>query len=546
MLYVLDYGAGNVRSLTNCLDSISARYSMVKSADDLSKATALIFPGVGAFSCAMAFLEASGLAQPLRDYINSGRPYFGICIGMQVLYDASDEAPGVKGLGIVPGLVARLSASEGFSVPHMGWNKVVPLVDSPVLAAVAGKDVYFVHSYGVRYAAEGPSAPWVGSVTRHGANVFVSATARGAVVATQFHPEKSGSCGVAMIDAFVRSSAAMAVGGSLSARLASAPAADAVRTSLTRRVVACLDVRENDRGDLVVTKGDQYDVREKDGDKDVRNLGKPVELASRYAGEGADEVTFLNITSFRNCPIDDIPMLKVLELASERIFVPLCVGGGIRDMVDGDGKVVFSAGQIAARYFRAGADKVSLGSDAVLAAEAYLATGVRTGLSSIEQIAKDYGTQAVVISVDPKRVYVASPSDTKHSTLEALTPGPNGERWCWYQVTLKGGRETRDMDVIQLVTACEALGAGEVLLNCIDHDGSGLGFDTPLISHVKAAVKIPVIASSGAGSARHFVEVFNKTGCDAALAAGIFHRNEVSIEQVKAELAEANLPVRRV
>ncbi|GMF00649.1 unnamed protein product [[Candida] boidinii] len=143
-------------------------------------------------------------------------------------------------------------------------------------------------------------------------------------------------------------------------------------TGLTRRVIACLDVRTNDRGDLVVTKGDQYDVREKsDEGGDVRNLGKPVEMAEKYYKQGADEVTFLNITSFRNSPIRDAPMLDVLKLAAKTCFVPLTVGGGIKDVVDPDGTEV-PALEVASLYFRAGADKVSIGSDAVVAAENYI------------------------------------------------------------------------------------------------------------------------------------------------------------------------------
>ena len=149
-------------------------------------------------------------------------------------------------------------------------------------------------------------------------------------------------------------------------------------TALAPRVIACLDVRSNDDGDLVVTKGDQYDVREKTDGRVVRNLGKPVALAEQYYNDGADEITFLNITSFRNSPLKDQPMLEVLRCASQRVFVPLTIGGGIRDFTDTDG-VKRSALDVASEYFRSGADKVSIGSDAVLIAEEYIKTGVKTG-----------------------------------------------------------------------------------------------------------------------------------------------------------------------
>jgi glutamine amidotransferase/cyclase len=117
--------------------------------------------------------------------------------------------------------------------------------------------------------------------------------------------------------------------------------------------------------------------------------------------------------------------------------------------------------------------------------------------------------------------------------METQFPGPGGEKHCWYQCTIKGGREGRDLDAVTLAKTCEQLGAGEILLNCIDKDGTNSGFDLELINAVKAAVTIPVIASSGAGNAGHFLEVFTETGAEAALAAGIFHRKEVPIGEVK-------------
>jgi len=160
------------------------------------------------------------------------------------------------------------------------------------------------------------------------------------------------------------------------------------------------------------------------------------------------------------------------------VFVPLTIGGGIRDTVDTDGTRV-SALEIATMYFKSGADKVSIGSDAVIAAEEYYATGKKlSGSTAIEQISSAYGNQAVVVSVDPKRVYISSSTETKHNTIETRYPGPEGETTCWYACTIKGGRETRDMDVVELVQAVEAMGAGEILLNCIDKDGTNSGCDS--------------------------------------------------------------------
>lgn len=327
------------------------------------------------------------------------------------------------------------------------------------------------------------------------------------------------------------------------------------QTNLTKRLVVALDVRTNDHGDLVVTKGDQYDVRENrkegvvEGRGGVRNLGKPVGLASRYYQEGADEIAFLNITSFRQGVIEDMPMLQVLEEASKNIFVPLTVGGGIRSYKDPESGQEWSALEVASRYFRAGADKVSLGSDAVHAAETYVAAGeTKTGETSIEMIARVYGVQAVVVSIDPKRVYVKSRDEVnpKHVVvdIDEKQAGPKGERLCWYQCTVKGGRETRDICAVTVCKACEALGAGEIMLNCIDMDGQCQGYDLALNRAVSNAVSIPVIASSGAGKPEHFSEVFEKTGVQAALAAGIFHRKEVEIDEVKQHMRNSNIAAR--
>ena len=189
--------------------------------------------------------------------------------------------------------------------------------------------------------------------------------------------------------------------------------------------------------------------------------------------------------------------------------------------------------------------KISIGSDAVYVAEAYYASGgKKDGTTSVEQISERYGNQAVVISIDPRRQYVKDPKDTKNKTVKTSRPGPNGEEHVWFQCTVMGGREGRDIGAYELAVAMEDLGAGEILLNCIDEDGQGNGFDHELVGLVSDAVKIPVIASSGAGCPRHFVDVFSSTNCSAALAAGIFHRGEVDISEVKADMRENAIPTR--
>ncbi len=516
MITLLDYGAGNVRSVVNAIEKLGETVFVAASGQDIVSAEKLIFPGVGSFGAMMGILRNKQFVEPLLAYLNSGRPFLGICLGMQALFEGSAESPDENGLCLLPGRVERFEID--LAVPHIGWNGIRVQQPTDLFHGLRGDEkFYFVHAYHV--VADDPET--VLAMTDYG-YPFVSAVQRGNIQGTQFHPEKSGAYGLVVLENFIRQD-----------RQATIPARQPQRTCLAKRIIACLDVRANDQGDLVVTKGDQYDVREAGS---VRNLGKPVQLAGRYFEEGADEVTFLNITGFRDFPLADMPMIQVLKETSENVFVPLTIGGGIRDFTDKNGRT-YTALEVAAEYFRSGADKISIGSDAVYIVEDYLKTGRKSGKSAIEQIAYVYGSQAVVISIDPRRVYVASPDQTSHPTIETAIPGPEGQRYCWYQCTVKGGREGRDVDAVTLARTCQELGAGEILLNCIDRDGTNVGFDIELINMVKKAVRIPVIASSGAGCEAHFAEVFEKTDAESALAAGIFHRREVPIRAVKAHLA---------
>ncbi len=516
MITLLDYGAGNVRSVVNSIGKLGHQVKMVSSPADILHADRLIFPGVGSFGSMMGILKERNYIEPLREYLARNRPFLGICLGMQALLEGSEESPGVSGLGFLKGTVKRFEVD--LAVPHIGWNGILPVQKSILFNGLEGSEkFYFVHSYYIDPSDEGA----VLTRTDYGKR-FVSAVQKGNVIGTQFHPEKSGDNGLKVLRNFIENT-----GESMPANIRTG------ETLLAKRIIACLDVRSNDDGDLVVTKGDQYDVREKGA---VRNLGAPVTLAQRYYEEGADEITFLNITGFRDFPLEDMPMLEVLEKTSENVFVPLTIGGGIRDYTDENGHA-YTALEVASAYFRSGADKVSIGSDAVSVALDYLKTGQKTGTSPIETISKVYGSQAVVISVDPRRVYVNAKDDVPHQVIETAYPGPNGETYCWYECTVKGGREGAPIDAITLAQVTEKLGAGEILLNCIDKDGTNSGFDIELISAVKNAVTVPVIASSGAGAVNHFSEVFEKTNVESALAAGIFHRKEVPIEAVKAHLS---------
>jgi glutamine amidotransferase/cyclase len=566
-VYLLDYVAGNVRSLVNAIEKVGYTVEWIRSPEDVEKADVstqfdslnsqyctstmsgvgtsansnlmssdqkLILPGVGHFGHCMTQFSSAGYLPAIRKHIESGKPFMGICVGLQALFEGSSENSSVPGLGIIKGRLDRFD-DKTKSVPHIGWNSANTSGNQAYGLRPSSK-YYYVHSYKLPYRkGQLEDHGWTVATARYGDEEFVGAVAKGNILATQFHPEKSGVAGLRVIKAFLDNKIPTAIESS----------EKPVKEGLTRRVIACLDVRTNDQGDLVVTKGDQYDVREKSEGGNVRNLGKPVEVARKYYEQGADEITFLNITSFRDCPLADLPMLEILRRTSETVFVPLTIGGGIRNTTDTDGTKV-SALEIATMYFKSGADKVSIGSDAVIAAEEYYKEGKKLfGNTAIEQISSAYGNQAVVVSVDPKRIYISKPTETKHNTITTSFPGPNGETSCWYACTIKGGRETRDIDVVELVQAVEAMGAGEILLNCIDKDGTNSGFDLELINQVKGAISIPVIASSGAGNPGHFEEVFDKTKTDAALGAGMFHRGEYTVRQVKQFLGERGQMVRQ-
>lgn len=567
-VHLLDYVAGNIRSLVNAVEKCGYEVSWIRSPEDIVNAEKIILPGVGHFGHCLTSLSTAGYLPALNQHIKAGKPFFGICVGLQALFAGSVEAPGVPGLALLSQTLEKFN-SQGASgqgrksVPCIGWNDASTIHDSVPSGSVIdfsnktfyglrpGSKYYYVHSYFAPYVpGEFERDGWTVATAKYGDETYVGAIGKENVFATQFHPEKSGAAGLRVIKAFLDGfewSAAPA------APLTNGVAPASGLNGLTRRIIACLDVRTNDVGDLVVTKGDQYDVREKsETGNQVRNLGKPVALAQKYYAQSADEVTFLNITSFRDCPVTDLPMLEILRQTSKSVFVPLTIGGGIRDMIDpGTGKTI-SALDVAKLYFESGADKVSIGSDAVLAAQEYYKNNrIASGKSSIETISAAYGRQAVVVSVDPKRVYLGTLEDAPeginpaHVIKTSIPEANTGYEYVYYPCTIHGGRTLTTLTVRALVVAVEALGAGEILLNAIDRDGSNKGYDLELIRDVKDAVQIPVIASSGAGNPGHFIEVFRETGVDAALGAGMFHRGEYEVSQVKEELEGQGYLVRQ-
>jgi len=249
---------------------------------------------------------------------------------------------------------------------------------------------------------------------------------------------------------------------------------------LAKRIIPCLDVKDGR-----TVKGVNF--------VDLRDAGDPVELAAQYAEQGADELVFLDITATHERRKTVVEMVKSV---ARQLNIPFTIGGGISEIADAE------------LLLNAGADKISINSAAV------------RNPQLIEDLAKAFGVQFVVVAVDTKHV--------------------EGKNW----VHLNGGRLMTTLETENWIKQAEQLGAGEILLTSMDHDGTKNGFDCSLLSKINASINIPLIASGGAGNMAHFAEVFEKAQVDAALAASVFHYGEILIPELKQELHKKRIPVR--
>jgi len=257
-------------------------------------------------------------------------------------------------------------------------------------------------------------------------------------------------------------------------------------TGLAVRVIPCLDV-----DDGRVVKGVNF--------ANLRDAGDPVELAAAYDAEGADELTFLDVTASSS---GRATMLDVVRRTAEQVFIPLTVGGGVRTVADVD------------VLLRAGADKVSINTAAIARPEL------------LAEMAVQFGSQCIVLSVDARTVPHGS------------EPTPSG-----WEVTTHGGRRGTGIDAVGWAARGAELGVGEILLNSMDADGTRAGFDLPMLRAVRAAVAVPVIASGGAGAVGHFAPAV-AAGADAVLAASVFHFGQLTIGDVKEAMAAEGITVR--
>lgn len=195
MIAIIDYGAGNLHSVKNALDYIGAEAEITGSAERIAAADSVILPGVGAFGDCMASLEKNGLIEAVKTAAASGKPFLGICLGLQLLFEESEESPGVKGLGIFKGKIVKIPDNGGLKIPHMGWNNINLTKKSKILSG--SPFVYFVHSYYLQTEEK----DLVSAYTEYGQRLDI-AVERGNVFAVQFHPEKSGSAGMEILKKF--------------------------------------------------------------------------------------------------------------------------------------------------------------------------------------------------------------------------------------------------------------------------------------------------------------------------------------------------------
>jgi cyclase len=249
---------------------------------------------------------------------------------------------------------------------------------------------------------------------------------------------------------------------------------------LSKRIIPCLDVKDGR-----TVKGVNF--------VDLRDAGDPVELAAQYAQQGADELVFLDITATHERRKTTLEMVKAV---ARQLNIPFTIGGGISEISDAEA------------LLNAGADKISINSAAV------------RNPQLIADLAKAFGVQFVVVAVDTKQV--------------------EGKNW----VHLNGGRLITELETENWIKEAENLGAGEILLTSMDHDGTKNGFDCNLLKKINSSINIPIIASGGAGTSAHFTEVFQKANVDAALAASVFHYGEILIPELKNELHNQGIPVR--
>lgn len=340
---IVDSGVANLASVLAAFERLDAPARVTSDPAEVRAAERVVLPGVGAFGVAADSLRARGLDAALRDVVRAGTPLLAICLGLQLLAEESEEAPGARGLGLLKGRVTRLP--NGVRVPHLGWNRVAATDTSRLLTS---GEAAFANSFALRDCPEG----WMPAWFTHGER-FVAALERGRTLACQFHPELSGPWGLDLLGRWLRDET-----------VASRCAERSRPAGLARRIIPCLDVKDGR-----VVKGVKF--------QGLRDAGDPAERAALYEEQGADEIVILDVGASPEGRGTQVETVKRVRAA---LSIPLTVGGGVRAAVD------------ARALLSAGADKVSVNTAAVQRPEL------------IAEMATDLGTQCVVLAIDARRL----------------------------------------------------------------------------------------------------------------------------------------------
>ena len=481
---LIDYRAGNLTSVRKALHAVGAEVFTPDAPAGIASADGIIVPGVGHFEATAVLDEA--WRDAIRRCVEAGKPLLGICLGLQWLFDGSTEAPGLRGLGVLAGTCRRLGPDWDpiGRAPASSSDAVkVPHVGWNAVTPVRASAILAnVEPDSQAYFTHSYAAP-IGDAT--------AATTTSGPDTFASVVERDHIFGV-QFHPEKSSETGLAILRNFVARVAHRPAAQSpgrpavqppsapTPPCASKRIIACLDVRDGS-----VVKGVKFEGLQRAGD--------PAELAARYNVEGIDEVVILDVTATLE---SRRALARTISDVARRLFLPLTVGGGIRTEDD------------AAAVVDAGADKVSLN------------TAALSDPDLITRLAVRYGSQAVIVAIDAKR---------------------QDDGFAVY--SRSGSRDAR-RGAVEWAQEAAGRGAGEILLTSIDRDGTRSGFDCELTAAVSRGVSIPVIASGGAGTFEHFVDVFSEGRADAALAASIFHFAEHGVSALKAHLSAAGIPMR--
>jgi cyclase len=479
---LIDYRAGNLTSVRKALRAVGAEVFTPDAPADIATADGIIVPGVGHFEATVVLDEP--WREAIRRQLEDGRPLLGICLGLQWLFEGSTEAPGLSGLGVLEGACRRLGPdwNSGGRTPARAYEAVkVPHVGWNAVTPVRASTILAgVQPDSQAYFTHSYAAP-IGDAA--------AATTTSGPDTFASVVERDHVFGVQFHPekssgtglAILRNFLARVAGRSPASNAADArPDGRRAVRCASKRIIACLDVRDGS-----VVKGVKFEGLQRAGD--------PAELAARYNVEGIDEVVILDVTATLE---SRRALARTISDVARRLFLPLTVGGGIRTEDD------------AAAVVEAGADKVSLN------------TAALSDPDLISRLAVRYGSQAVIVAIDAKR---------------------QGDGFAVYS---RSGSTDAQRGAVEWAREAADRGAGEILLTSIDRDGTRSGFDCELTAAVSSAVPIPVIASGGAGTFEHFVDVFSEGRADAALAASIFHFAEHGVSALKQHLAAAGIPMR--